>query len=313
MREMKGGADMAEAVDAELTGRDVEEAQLPHSGETQKPVENEHSPSMPSDDLNAEFPTESHSSGDQEGDANGSPESRSDVDETGLVHQTQPEDAKQLDDGCTVEKAEDENGEESKNGAKGEEAIPSKGLKETVLKQVTVAEEYPVQKEGSTQPFHMETQSFDGDDAGTEEEQATFMKELENFFRERRLEFKPPKFYGEGLNCLKLWRAVTRLGGYDQVTTCKLWRQVGESFKPPKTCTTVSWSFRCFYEKALLEYERHKMHGDVLHGPVSSLAENMNVENSAGGNQASGSGRARRDAAARAMQGWHSQRLLGNG
>lgn len=32
-----------------------------------------------------------------------------------------------------------------------------------------------------------------------------------------------------------------------------------------------------------------------------------------GGNQASGSGRARRDAAARAMQGWHSQRLLGNG
>lgn len=32
-----------------------------------------------------------------------------------------------------------------------------------------------------------------------------------------------------------------------------------------------------------------------------------------GGNQSSGSGRARRDAAARAMQGWHSQRLLGNG
>lgn len=32
-----------------------------------------------------------------------------------------------------------------------------------------------------------------------------------------------------------------------------------------------------------------------------------------GGKQASGSGRARRDAAARAMQGWHSQRLLGNG
>lgn len=30
-------------------------------------------------------------------------------------------------------------------------------------------------------------------------------------------------------------------------------------------------------------------------------------------NQASGSGRARRDAAARAMQGWHSQRMLGNG
>lgn len=32
-----------------------------------------------------------------------------------------------------------------------------------------------------------------------------------------------------------------------------------------------------------------------------------------GGYQPPGSGRARRDAAARAMQGWHSQRLLGYG
>ncbi|XP_043711523.1 AT-rich interactive domain-containing protein 6 [Telopea speciosissima] len=317
MSEMKGneegGADMREAVDAEPAGRDVEQAQLLHSGENQKPVENGHSPSEPSDDMNADLPTGSHSSDDQASDANGSPES--DDDETGPVNLPQPEDAEQLD-GCIVKKAEDENREESKNAVKGEEAIPSvkKCFEETVLNQVTVAEEYPVKKEGSTQSFLMETQSFEGDDSGTEEEQAAFMKELESFFRERSLEFKPPKFYGEGLNCLKLWRAVTRLGGYDQVTTCKLWRQVGESFKPPKTCTTVSWSFRCFYEKALLEYERHKMGGDEIHGPVSStLAENMSVENPAGGNQASGSGRARRDAAARAMQGWHSQRLLGNG
>lgn len=42
-----------------------------------------------------------------------------------------------------------------------------------------------------------------GDDSGTEEEQAAFMKELERFHREKMLEFKPPKFYGEGLNCLK--------------------------------------------------------------------------------------------------------------
>ncbi|KAF5463569.1 hypothetical protein F2P56_019472 [Juglans regia] len=148
----------------------------------------------------------------------------------------------------------------------------------------------------------------EGNESGTEEEQSAFMKELENFFRERSTEFKPPKFYGEGLNCLKLWRAVTRLGGYDKVTSCKLWRQVGESFKPPKTCTTVSWTFRGFYEKALLSYERHKAHGGELNVPIASHSEPMNIEN-----QASGSGRARRDAAARAMQGWHSQRLLGNG
>ncbi|XP_002528526.2 AT-rich interactive domain-containing protein 6 [Ricinus communis] len=148
----------------------------------------------------------------------------------------------------------------------------------------------------------------DGSESGSEEEQLAFMKELENFFRERSTEFKPPKFYGEGLNCLKLWRAVMRLGGYDKVTTCKLWRQVGESFKPPKTCTTVSWTFRGFYEKALLDYERHKTNGGELNLPLTSNPEPVIVDN-----QTPGSGRARRDAAARAMQGWHSQRLLGNG
>ncbi|XP_058070117.1 AT-rich interactive domain-containing protein 3-like isoform X2 [Magnolia sinica] len=165
----------------------------------------------------------------------------------------------------------------------------------------------------SSRSFPWDPQSNEGDDSGTDEEQATFMKELESFFRGRGMEFKPPKFYGEGLNCLKLWRAVIRLGGYDTVTSCKLWRQVGESFNPPRTCTTVSWSFRCFYEKALLDYERHKVHGGELHVHVASPVEPMGVENQVGRSQAFGPVRVRRDAAARAMQGWHSQRLLSNG
>ncbi|KAL2576812.1 hypothetical protein AAZV13_16G095500 [Glycine max] len=154
--------------------------------------------------------------------------------------------------------------------------------------------------------------SYDGNESGTEEEQSAFMKELENFFRERSMEFKPPKFYKEELNCLKLWRSVHRLGGYDKVTSCKFWRQVGESFKPPKTCTTVSWTFRVFYEKALLDYERHTTKGGELNVPITPLAEPINIENQSVQGSAS-SGRARRDAAARAMQGWHSQRLLSNG
>ncbi|KAJ6765579.1 AT-RICH INTERACTIVE DOMAIN-CONTAINING PROTEIN 6-LIKE [Salix purpurea] len=125
--------------------------------------------------------------------------------------------------------------------------------------------------------------------------------------------FKPPKFYKEELNLLKLWRLVIKLGGYEQVTSCKLWRQVGESFKPPKTCTTVSWTFRIFYEKALLEYEKNKLKNGELPFSDGPLTESMRTENQAGGSQALASGRARRDAAARAMQGWHSQRLLGNG
>nr|XP_027087524.1 AT-rich interactive domain-containing protein 5-like [Coffea arabica] len=45
----------------------------------------------------------------------------------------------------------------------------------------------------------------------------------------------------------------------------------------------------------------------------ASFVEPSGAGNQAGTSQSSGSGRARRDAAARAMQGWHSQRLLGNG
>ncbi|XP_024994231.1 AT-rich interactive domain-containing protein 6-like isoform X1 [Cynara cardunculus var. scolymus] len=161
--------------------------------------------------------------------------------------------------------------------------------------------------------FLLEPNSAVEDESGTEEDQAAFMKELEIFHKERCLEFKPPRFYGEPLNCLKLWRSVIRLGGYEQVTSCKLWRQVGESFKPPKTCTTVSWTFRCFYEKALLEYEKYKMSIGELPFTDASSAEPASGGKQANLNQTPGSGRARRDAAARAMQGWHSQRLLGNG
>lgn len=153
----------------------------------------------------------------------------------------------------------------------------------------------------------------EADESGTPEERAGFMRELETFCRDNALEFKPPKFYGEPLNCLKLWRAVIRLGGYEVVTASKLWRQVGESFHPPKTCTTVSWTFRIFYEKALLEYEKHKRQNGELQLPGSPLHQPASVEKEASGYQASGSGRARRDAAARAMQGWHAQRLLGYG
>ncbi|XP_073305357.1 AT-rich interactive domain-containing protein 6-like isoform X3 [Primulina huaijiensis] len=150
-------------------------------------------------------------------------------------------------------------------------------------------------------------------DDGTPEEQAIFMKDVESLYRERSMEFKPPKFYGQPLNCLKLWRAVIRLGGYDRVTGAKLWRQVGESFHPPKTCTTVSWTFRIFYEKSLLEYERHKKQSGELHFPVAPLPEASGVDIEGNGYQGSGSGRARRDSAARAMQVWHGQDIFGHG
>ncbi|XVF74048.1 hypothetical protein PTKIN_Ptkin13bG0030300 [Pterospermum kingtungense] len=166
----------------------------------------------------------------------------------------------------------------------------------------------PVEKSNN---WLLDPEMGEADEAGTPEEQAAFMKELEHFYKSRCLEFKPPKFYGEPLNCLKLWRAVIRLGGYEVVTASKLWRQVGESFHPPKTCTTVSWTFRIFYEKALLEYEKHKRENGEIQLPAAYSLPHPSGEKESSGYLPSGSGRARRDAAARAMQGWHAQRSVG--
>ncbi|GAA0173886.1 DNA-binding transcription factor [Lithospermum erythrorhizon] len=150
-----------------------------------------------------------------------------------------------------------------------------------------------------------------GDEDGTPEEQVAFMRELEHFYRKRATEFKAPRFYGQQLNCLKLWRSVIRLGGYDRVTGSKLWRHVGESFHPPKTCTTVSWTFRIFYEKALLEFERHKKGSGELQLPLFALSD-PSGDNEGSSYPSSGSGRVQRDSAGRAMQGWQT-RLHGNG
>ncbi|KAG5390668.1 hypothetical protein IGI04_032209 [Brassica rapa subsp. trilocularis] len=151
------------------------------------------------------------------------------------------------------------------------------------------------------------------DEAGTLEEQQAFLRELATFHKENYLEYKPLKFYGQPLNTLKLWRAVVKLGGHDLVTTSKLWRQVGESFNPPKTCTTISYTFRNFYEKALLEYEKSLRKNGELNFPNSTHNLSSGLEKEVISHQGSGSGRARRDSAARAMQGWHTQRLVGSG
>ncbi|KAH0734030.1 hypothetical protein KY285_009737 [Solanum tuberosum] len=55
-----------------------------------------------------------------------------------------------------------------------------------------------------------------GDDEGSPEDQAAFIGKLGTFYQEKAMEFKLPKFYGHPLNCLKLWRSVIRLGGYDR-------------------------------------------------------------------------------------------------
>jgi hypothetical protein len=91
-----------------------------------------------------------------------------------------------------------ENGD---GAAKAEEGDGSNGENKGVDDQDQPAEDDTALPKVSNNFFF--DYSTGDDDFGTEEEQAEFMKELERFYREKMMEFKPPKFYGEGLNCLK--------------------------------------------------------------------------------------------------------------
>eukprot|EP00850_Spirogloea_muscicola_P015433 SM000118S25576 [mRNA] locus=s118:119155:121541:+ [translate_table: standard] len=88
------------------------------------------------------------------------------------------------------------------------------------------------------------------------QDREAFLRGLHSSFAARGAELRTPKFYGVEVDLFKLWNVVSDLGGWEQVTQKKLWRVVGDNFDPPKSCTTVSWSFRGFYEKSLLDYER---------------------------------------------------------
>lgn len=82
------------------------------------------------------------------------------------------------------------------------EAIPSVEVERELLEpELNTQPEADVKTPRKT--FLLDTNAVVGNETGTEEEQAAFMKELEAFHKERCLEFKPPKFYGEPLNCLK--------------------------------------------------------------------------------------------------------------
>ncbi|WMV07649.1 hypothetical protein MTR67_001034 [Solanum verrucosum] len=65
----------------------------------------------------------------------------------------------------------------------------------------------------------MDYSAFIGeDDEGSPEDQAAFIGKLGTFYRQKAMEFKPPRFYGHQLSCIKLWKSVIILGGYDRVS-----------------------------------------------------------------------------------------------
>ncbi|KAG5571919.1 hypothetical protein H5410_061685 [Solanum commersonii] len=84
------------------------------------------------------------------------------------------------------------------------------------------------------------------DDEGSPEDQAAIIRKLGTFCQKKAMTFKPPRFYGHQLNCLKLWRSMIRLGGYDRI---------------------------------LLQYERHRTQNRELQLPIAPPSSFSGVDN----------------------------------
>lgn len=100
-----------------------------------------------------------------------------------------------------------------------------------------------------------------------------FKKKLMAFMAESGYDsFKVPQIAGRELDLYKLYTSVIRRGGYDRVSTLKLWREIVNEFKLPDSCTSASFTLRTHYQKYLYAYEKKYFSGNTNDGLTNFTA-----------------------------------------
>ncbi|KAI8378016.1 uncharacterized protein BYT42DRAFT_614646 [Radiomyces spectabilis] len=83
-----------------------------------------------------------------------------------------------------------------------------------------------------------------------------FMRQLKEF-HDRKGTFlqTEPVLGGKKLDLLKIYKTVIEAGGYDKVTQNRGWKQVGDPFNFPPTCTNSAYVLKSIYTRSLLGWE----------------------------------------------------------
>ncbi len=68
--------------------------------------------------------------------------------------------------------------------------------------------------------------------------------------------FKVPSIGGRELDLCKFFKAVIIRGGYQRVSSFKLWKEIVNEFEIPPSCTSASFTLRNHYNRCLLQFER---------------------------------------------------------
>ncbi|KAI8141943.1 hypothetical protein BJV82DRAFT_616529 [Fennellomyces sp. T-0311] len=83
-----------------------------------------------------------------------------------------------------------------------------------------------------------------------------FMRQLREFHERKGTPFQPePILGGKKLDLLRIYRTVMDAGGYEKVTQNRGWKQVGDPFDFPPTCTNSAYILKAVYIKNLLGWE----------------------------------------------------------
>ena len=68
--------------------------------------------------------------------------------------------------------------------------------------------------------------------------------------------FKVPQIGGKELNLCKLFKAAILRGGFQRVTTNKLWKEIVNQFEIPSSCTSASFTLKSHFTRCLWQYEK---------------------------------------------------------
>ncbi|TPX61326.1 hypothetical protein PhCBS80983_g01135 [Powellomyces hirtus] len=92
-----------------------------------------------------------------------------------------------------------------------------------------------------------------------------FMKEIDEFNKSFGVTVqREPVLGGKRLDMYRIYQWVIEAGGYDQVTTARGWKKITDPFNLPATCTNSAYVVKQLYQKFLLNYEQHKVHGKSM-------------------------------------------------
>ncbi|MCI4381299.1 hypothetical protein PGIGA_G00249920 [Pangasianodon gigas] len=132
---------------------------------------------------------------------------------------------------------------------------------------IDVCEEERTEEKNSPNQFNREMASSELTNGSAEEskpgqsesEERAFVMNLYQFMKERGTPIERIPHLGfKQINLWKIYKAVEILGGYESVTTRRLWKNVYDELGGSPGSTSAATCTRRHYERLVLPYERHR-------------------------------------------------------